>query len=148
MEKASRLGGGQQIRQFCYERDPASIRLHSAGHDWVIAWLPDSCITRPVMAMLSTSSVAQARLGYIDQRVLQIESTDKMPSGEDPYSRSSTNVKMFALSAVLALFLVAPSLAASSPPLENSPIEDKFNLYAYGDGISGLPVFYADGKFS
>ncbi|KAL4880551.1 hypothetical protein BJY04DRAFT_191018 [Aspergillus karnatakaensis] len=39
---------------------------------------------------------------------------------------------------------------AIAPPLEirqEAPaIADTFNLYAYGEGISGLEVFYADGK--
>lgn len=27
-------------------------------------------------------------------------------------------------------------------------VEDTFNIYAYGEGISGLSLFYADGKYS
>jgi hypothetical protein len=28
---------------------------------------------------------------------------------------------------------------------EAPAVADTFNLYAYGEGISGLPIFYADG---
>ncbi|KAL4816711.1 hypothetical protein BDW67DRAFT_161402 [Aspergillus spinulosporus] len=47
--------------------------------------------------------------------------------------------------AVVCLFVAA----ASAYPIDDHQgpaTSDAFSLYAYGDGISGLPVFYADGK--
>ncbi|KAL4861269.1 hypothetical protein BDV12DRAFT_208234 [Aspergillus spectabilis] len=47
------------------------------------------------------------------------------------------------------LFTILFALSTSAHPLETPEapaITDTFNLYAYGEGISGLPVFYADGK--
>lgn len=46
--------------------------------------------------------------------------------------------------AVVCLFVAA----ASAYPIDDHQgpaTSDAFSLYAYGDGISGLPVFYADG---
>ncbi|KAL4746684.1 hypothetical protein BDW72DRAFT_184511 [Aspergillus terricola var. indicus] len=52
-----------------------------------------------------------------------------------------------------ALFFAVVCLSVAAAPYAH-PIDDRqgpatsdtFSLYAYGDGISGLPVFYADGK--
>jgi hypothetical protein len=46
--------------------------------------------------------------------------------------------------AVVCLFVAG----ASAYPIDDGQdpnTSDAFSLYAYGDGISGLPVFYADG---
>ncbi|KAL4945501.1 hypothetical protein BDV06DRAFT_219192 [Aspergillus oleicola] len=49
----------------------------------------------------------------------------------------------------LLLFAVScTAIAIHAHPLEKrqGPVtDDTFNIYAYGDGISGLPIFYADG---
>ncbi|KAL3455234.1 hypothetical protein BJX64DRAFT_295233 [Aspergillus heterothallicus] len=56
---------------------------------------------------------------------------------------------MFVVQAVALLGFWCHGLFAYAHPLETRQapaIEDTFNLYAYGESISGLPVFYADGK--
>ncbi|KAJ6113795.1 hypothetical protein N7523_007112 [Penicillium sp. IBT 18751x] len=48
---------------------------------------------------------------------------------------------------VLPVFMVATGLFSSAQPLEERQANGTpFGLYAYGDGINGLPVFYADGS--
>ncbi|KAL2858509.1 hypothetical protein BJY01DRAFT_241838 [Aspergillus pseudoustus] len=56
---------------------------------------------------------------------------------------------MFAFHTMVLLSFWSSSLFGYAHPLErrHAPaIEDTFNLYAYGESISGLPVYYADGK--
>ncbi|KAJ0413931.1 hypothetical protein BJY00DRAFT_319289 [Aspergillus carlsbadensis] len=56
---------------------------------------------------------------------------------------------MFSLHTVVLLAFWCRGLFASAHPLDRRQapaIEDAFNLYAYGDSISGLSVYYADGK--
>ncbi|KAL4908520.1 hypothetical protein BDW74DRAFT_175203 [Aspergillus multicolor] len=50
----------------------------------------------------------------------------------------SRSLLLFALSCV--------AVATNAFPLEARQSSETFSLYAYGDGISGLPVYYADGK--
>ncbi|KAJ5670152.1 uncharacterized protein N7477_005515 [Penicillium maclennaniae] len=47
----------------------------------------------------------------------------------------------------LPVFVVATGLFSSAQPLEERHANgNPFSLYAYGDGINGLPIFYADGQ--
>jgi hypothetical protein len=48
------------------------------------------------------------------------------------------------LLSIIRLF-VASAVVCSAQPLEARQSTSSFNLYAYGEGISGLPVFYKDG---
>jgi hypothetical protein len=48
------------------------------------------------------------------------------------------------LLSIIRLFL-ASAVVCSAQPLEARQSTSSFNLYAYGEGISGLPVFYKDG---
>jgi hypothetical protein len=47
----------------------------------------------------------------------------------------------------LSILLLAVGLVCSAHPLEErqARLTDSFKLYAYGPGISGLPVFYRNG---
>lgn len=36
-------------------------------------------------------------------------------------------------------------LVSSAQPLQTRQSNEPFSLYAYGDNIDGLPIFYADG---
>lgn len=48
---------------------------------------------------------------------------------------------------ILRAFVVAFGLFCSAQPLEERQSNgNSFDLYAYGEGINGLPVFYADGS--
>ena len=48
---------------------------------------------------------------------------------------------------ILPAFVIAFGLFCSAQPLEERQSNgNPFNLYAYGEGINGLPVFYADGS--
>ncbi|KAL2851376.1 hypothetical protein BJX68DRAFT_266288 [Aspergillus pseudodeflectus] len=56
---------------------------------------------------------------------------------------------MFSLHAIVLLGFWCRALFAYAHPLDRRQapaIENAFNLYAYGDSISGLSVYYADGK--
>ncbi|KAL6238424.1 hypothetical protein BDW75DRAFT_27856 [Aspergillus navahoensis] len=61
-------------------------------------------------------------------------------------------LQLILLSRALLFFAVSFLSAAGSSdayPLDNRhgpATSETFSLYAYGEGISGLPVFYADGK--
>ena len=44
------------------------------------------------------------------------------------------------------LLLAASVLASASPLLARAASSGSFGLYAYGNGIGGLPIFYSDGK--
>lgn len=47
------------------------------------------------------------------------------------------------------VFLTVLALDCSAKPLEKRQSSGgPFNLYAYGEGINGLEVFYADGKIN
>lgn len=47
---------------------------------------------------------------------------------------------------IIPAFVAAFGLLGLAKPLEERQSSGKpFNLYAYGEGIPGLPVFYADG---
>lgn len=52
----------------------------------------------------------------------------------------------------LLLFAVScAALAIDSHALkarQAAAVEDTFNVYAYGEGIGGMSLFYADGKYS
>ncbi|RJE22310.1 hypothetical protein PHISCL_05354 [Aspergillus sclerotialis] len=54
------------------------------------------------------------------------------------------------LSYSLVLFAVTcAALVSDGHPLkarQAAAVDDTFNIYAYGEGISGFPLFYADGK--
>ena len=56
------------------------------------------------------------------------------------------------LSYSFLLFAVScAALVTDSHPLkarQAAAVDDTFNIYAYGEGISGLSLFYADGKYS
>ncbi|CEL09730.1 hypothetical protein ASPCAL12861 [Aspergillus calidoustus] len=56
---------------------------------------------------------------------------------------------MFSFHAIVLLGFWCRALFAYAHPLDRRQapaIENAFNLYAYGDSISGLSVYYADGK--
>ncbi|KAL2817576.1 hypothetical protein BJX63DRAFT_429620 [Aspergillus granulosus] len=56
---------------------------------------------------------------------------------------------MFVFHAIALLGFWCHGLFAYAHPLDRRQApatEDTFNLYAYGESISGFPVFYADGK--
>ena len=47
---------------------------------------------------------------------------------------------------VIGFLLLAASVLASASPLSaRAASSGSFGLYAYGNGIGGLPVFYSDG---
>jgi hypothetical protein len=56
---------------------------------------------------------------------------------------------MFSFHTLVLLSFWCRGLFAYAHPLDRRQapaIENTFNLYAYGDSISGLSVYYADGK--
>lgn len=52
----------------------------------------------------------------------------------------------------LPLFAVSCAALVTNPNAlkarQAAAVEDTFNIYVYGKGISGLSLFYADGKYS
>lgn len=53
------------------------------------------------------------------------------------------------LTFIIPSFVAAFGLLSLAKPLEERQFSGKpFNLYAYGEGIPGLQVFYADGQLS
>ena len=45
------------------------------------------------------------------------------------------------------LFVMVGVLASATPVVRRAPTGD-FGLYAYGDTVGGLSLYYGDGKFS
>lgn len=48
---------------------------------------------------------------------------------------------------IVSLIVAALGLACAAQPLQRQSSGDPFSLYAYGDNVNGLEVFYADGEY-